>query len=54
MEFLTNQVHIPAAAVLRGVTGLAAKALGLADRVGTLAPGNWRIWLLWMATRSPT
>jgi imidazolonepropionase-like amidohydrolase len=40
MEFLTNQVHIPAAAVLRGVTGLAAEALGLADRVGTLAPGK--------------
>ena len=32
MEFLTNQVQIPAAAVLRGVTGLAAEALGLADR----------------------
>ena len=55
MEFLTNQVHIPAAAVLRGVTGLAAEALGLADRVGTLAPGKLAdIWLLWMATRSPT
>ena len=40
MEFLTNQVHIPAAAVLRGVTGLAAEALGLADRVGTLEPGK--------------
>jgi len=40
MEFLTNQVHIPAAAVLRGVTGLAAEALGIADRVGTLEPGK--------------
>ena len=40
MEFLTNHVHIPAAAVLRGVTGLAAEALGLADRVGTLEPGK--------------
>ena len=40
MEFLTNQVHMPVAAVLRGVTGLAAEALGLADRVGTLAPGK--------------
>jgi imidazolonepropionase-like amidohydrolase len=40
MEFLTNQVQIPAAAVLRGVTGLAAEALGLADRVGTLEPGK--------------
>jgi imidazolonepropionase-like amidohydrolase len=40
MEFLTDQVHIPAAAVLRGVTGLAAEALGLADRVGTLEPGK--------------
>jgi imidazolonepropionase-like amidohydrolase len=38
MEFLTNQVQIPAASVLRGVTGLAAEALGLADRVGTLEP----------------
>jgi imidazolonepropionase-like amidohydrolase len=40
MEFLTNQVDIPAAAVLRGVTGLAAEALGLEDRLGTLAPGK--------------
>jgi len=40
MEFLTNQVQIPTAAVLRGVTGLAAEALGLADRVGTLEPGK--------------
>jgi imidazolonepropionase-like amidohydrolase len=40
MEFLTNQVQIPAAAVLRGVTGLAAQALGLSDRVGTLEPGK--------------
>jgi imidazolonepropionase-like amidohydrolase len=40
MEFLTKQVQIPAAAVLRGVTGLAAQALGLSDRVGTLEPGK--------------
>jgi imidazolonepropionase-like amidohydrolase len=40
MEFLAEQVHIPAEAVLRGVTGLAAEALGLADRVGTLEPGK--------------
>jgi hypothetical protein len=40
MEFLTIQVHIPAAVVLRGVTGLAAEALGLADHVGTLEPGK--------------
>jgi imidazolonepropionase-like amidohydrolase len=40
MEFLVEQVHIPAEAVLRGVTGLAAEALGLADRLGTLEPGK--------------
>lgn len=40
MAFLVEHVHIPAEAVLRGVTGLAAEALGLADRVGTLAPGK--------------
>lgn len=40
MEFLTDQVHIPALAVLHGVTGLAAEALGLEDRVGTLTPGK--------------
>jgi len=40
MEFLTQHVHIPAAAVLRGVTGLAAEALGLEDRLGTLEPGK--------------
>ena len=40
MEFLTQHVHIPAAAVLRGVTGLAAEALGLEERLGTLEPGK--------------
>lgn len=40
MEFLTEHVHIPASAVLRGVTGLAAEALGIEDRVGTLEPGK--------------
>lgn len=40
MEFLTDHVHIPAAAVLRGVTGLAAEALGLEDHLGTLTPGK--------------
>jgi len=40
MEFLTDQVHVPATAVLRGVTGLAAEALGLEDRLGTLTPGK--------------
>ncbi|MGE3538397.1 MAG: amidohydrolase family protein [Candidatus Tectimicrobiota bacterium] len=40
MEFLTDQVHIPAAAVLHGVTGLAAEALGIASQVGTLEPGK--------------
>jgi imidazolonepropionase-like amidohydrolase len=40
MEFLVNQVRIPAADVLHGVTGLAAEALGIADQVGTLEPGK--------------
>lgn len=40
MEFLTHQVHIPAAAVLRGATGLAAEALGIEAQVGTLEPGK--------------
>lgn len=40
MEFLTHQVHIPASAVLRGVTGLAAEALGLEHELGTLTPGK--------------
>jgi len=40
MEFLVEQVRIPAEAVLRGVTWLAAEALGLADRLGTLEPGK--------------
>jgi imidazolonepropionase-like amidohydrolase len=40
MEFLTNHVQIPASTVLRGVTGLAAEALGLEDCLGVLAPGK--------------
>jgi imidazolonepropionase-like amidohydrolase len=40
MECLVKGVQIPAADVLRGVTGLAAEALGVADRVGSLAPGK--------------
>jgi len=40
MEFLVKGVQIPATDVLRGVTGLAAEALGIADRVGSLAPGK--------------
>jgi imidazolonepropionase-like amidohydrolase len=40
MEFLVNQVRIPALDVLHGVTGLAAEALSIADQVGTLEPGK--------------
>jgi imidazolonepropionase-like amidohydrolase len=40
MEFLVKGVQLPATDVLRGVTGLAAEALGLADRLGSLAPGK--------------
>jgi imidazolonepropionase-like amidohydrolase len=40
MEFLVNSLHLPAVDVLHGVTGLAADALGMADRVGTLEPGK--------------
>ncbi|HSF29171.1 MAG TPA: amidohydrolase family protein [Candidatus Tectomicrobia bacterium] len=40
MEFLVEGVQIPAAAVLRGATGLAAEAVGMADDIGTLAPGK--------------
>jgi imidazolonepropionase-like amidohydrolase len=40
MEFLVKGVQIPAADVLRGVTGLAAEALGIADRLGSLVPGK--------------
>jgi imidazolonepropionase-like amidohydrolase len=40
MEFLVKGVQIPAITVLRGATGLAAEAVGMADRVGTLAPGK--------------
>jgi imidazolonepropionase-like amidohydrolase len=40
MEFLVKTVNIPARDVLMGVTGLAAKAVGMADRVGTLEVGK--------------
>jgi imidazolonepropionase-like amidohydrolase len=40
MEFLVKGVQLPAADVVYGATGLAAEALGLTDRVGTLAPGK--------------
>ena len=40
MKFLVNRVQIPTSDVLHGVTGLAAEALGIEDRVGTLAPGK--------------
>jgi imidazolonepropionase-like amidohydrolase len=40
MEFLVKGVQLPAAAVLHGVTGLAAEALGMGDAVGTLKPGK--------------
>jgi imidazolonepropionase-like amidohydrolase len=40
MAFLVQGVQIPAADVLRGATGLAGEALGMADEIGTLAPGK--------------
>ena len=40
MEFLVKGVQIPAADILRGATGLAAEAVGMADDIGTLAPGK--------------
>jgi imidazolonepropionase-like amidohydrolase len=40
MEFLVKGVQIPSADILRGVTGLAAEAVGLADDIGTLEPGK--------------
>lgn len=40
MEFLTRETQLPAADVLYGVTGLAAKACGLAEQVGTLEVGK--------------
>jgi imidazolonepropionase-like amidohydrolase len=40
MEFLVKRVQIPAAVVLRGATGLAAEAVGMADDIGTLTPGK--------------
>ncbi len=40
MEFLVTGVGLPPADVILGVTGLAAEAVGMADRVGTLEPGK--------------
>ncbi len=40
MEFLVKGIGLPAADVLRGGTGLAAEALGMADRIGMLQPGK--------------
>jgi imidazolonepropionase-like amidohydrolase len=40
MEFLVKGVQMPAADVLRGTTGLAAEAVGMADRLGTLESGK--------------
>lgn len=40
MEFLVKGVQLPAADVLHGATALAAEALGMADRLGTLQPGK--------------
>jgi imidazolonepropionase-like amidohydrolase len=40
MEFLVKGVQIPARDILHGATGLAAEALGMADTLGTLAPGK--------------
>jgi imidazolonepropionase-like amidohydrolase len=40
MEFLVKGVQIPAADVLRGSTSLAAEAVGLDDRIGSLQPGK--------------
>jgi imidazolonepropionase-like amidohydrolase len=40
MEFLVKGVQLPAADILRGATGLAAEAVGMADDIGTLAPGK--------------
>jgi enamidase len=40
MEFLVKGVQIPATDVLHGATGLAAEALGMGERIGTLAAGK--------------
>ena len=40
MEFMVSRIGIPAADVLYGVTGLAAEAVGMEDRVGTLELGK--------------
>ena len=40
MEFLVNEVGVPAPDVLYGVTGLAAEAIGMEDRIGVLQPGK--------------
>jgi imidazolonepropionase-like amidohydrolase len=41
MEFLVKGVQIPSIDILHGATGLAAEAVGMADHVGTLAPGKF-------------
>ena len=40
MAFLVKGVNLPAVDVLTGVTGWAAEALGMGDRLGTLEPGK--------------
>ena len=40
MAFLVDTVGIPAADVLKGVTGLAAEALGMGDQIGTIQAGK--------------
>ena len=40
MEFLVNEVGVPAPDMLYGVTGLAAEAIGMEDRIGVLQPGK--------------
>ena len=39
IEFLVNELGLPASDMLHGVTGLAAEAVGMAEQVGTLKPG---------------
>ena len=40
MAFLVNQLELPSADVLYGVTGLAAEAVGMKDKIGTLEEGK--------------
>ncbi len=40
MEFLVTKLEIPAVEVLNGVTGLAAEAVGLENKIGTLEAGK--------------